>query len=99
MGKTKYLLIFCWFAIQLTSCKTPVPARLGIRWDQSPVPTEVDYANSDNWAALPTKKDLADSIPKGAPFQDEQASAVADVFFIHPTILTYAPTVFKQKSR
>ena len=92
MNKIKPLLIFCCFAFYLCSCKTAVPTRLGIRWNQSPIPAEVDYSKEANWAALPTKKDLADSIPKGAPFIDEQNSAAADVFFIHPTILTYAPT-------
>jgi hypothetical protein len=92
MNKIKPLLQFCCFAFYLCSCKTAVPTRLGIRWNQSPIPAEVDYSKEANWAALPSKKDLADSIPKGAPFIDEQNTAAADVFFIHPTILTYAPT-------
>lgn len=73
------------------ACARPVPARLSIRWNESPKPEEVDYTLESNWASLPTRVDAADQLPKKSPLQDEQASAAADVFFIHPTILTYAP--------
>ncbi|MFN8237930.1 MAG: DUF3089 domain-containing protein [Chitinophagales bacterium] len=43
----------------------------------------LDYSNPDNWAALPAMKDNADWTPKG--LRDNQDSARADVFFIHPT--------------
>ncbi len=42
-----------------------------------------DYANPQNWAALPTLQDNADWTPDG--LAEEQATAKADVFFIHPT--------------
>jgi hypothetical protein len=87
------LLIAFWGLVCLgTSCKTPVPVRLSIRWSESPKPADVDYALESNWASLPGRKDAADLIPKKSPLQDEQASAPADVFFIHPTVLTYTPT-------
>lgn len=73
------------------SCKRPVPAQLSIRWSESPKPAEIDYALEANWAALPTRYDAADRLPKKSDLKDEQASASADVFFIHPTILTYSP--------
>ncbi|THH39643.1 DUF3089 domain-containing protein [Neolewinella litorea] len=40
-----------------------------------------------NWAALPFTDDPADRTP-GDSLRDQQASAPADVFFIHPTIYT-----------
>ncbi len=47
--------------------------------------TPLDYSNTNLWAALPTKKDLADSVPIGSNLKDLQADAQVDVFFIHPT--------------
>lgn len=43
----------------------------------------VDYADTQNWAALPTKQDNADWTPVG--LTNNQDSAQVDVFFIHPT--------------
>lgn len=40
------------------------------------------------WAALPDKKDAADSIPLKSNLSNEQATASADVFFIYPTTFT-----------
>ncbi|WP_229201706.1 DUF3089 domain-containing protein [Arsenicibacter rosenii] len=40
---------------------------------------------------MPDRQDAADSIPAGAPVQDGQKQATADVFFIHPTIYTGKP--------
>ena len=48
-----------------------------------PPPTQPDYDNPKHWAALPTRKDLADRVPNGAT--DLQDTAPADVFFVHPT--------------
>lgn len=42
-----------------------------------------DYANQQNWAALPTMQDNADWTPQG--LKNNQDNAQADVFFIHPT--------------
>ena len=47
------------------------------------VPPAPDYADSNNWAALPGRHDLADYVPEGA--QDNQARAAVDVFYVHPT--------------
>ena len=49
----------------------------------TPPPTPPNYADPAHWAALPDRQDPADSVPTGAV--DLQATAVADVFFIHPT--------------
>ena len=44
-----------------------------------------DYANDTCWAALPTRRDSADAVPRRSGLRDEQATAAADVFFVHPT--------------
>lgn len=83
------LSIIIILTILAISCKRPVPAQLSIRWNESPKPAEVDYALESNWASLPNRFDAADLLPKKSALKDEQANAPADVFFIHPTILTY----------
>ncbi|MFT7120836.1 MAG: hypothetical protein ACJAZ9_001013 [Neolewinella sp.] len=50
-----------------------------------PVPPAPDYSKTENWAALPTKKDNADGTP-GELLADGQATSSTDVFYIHPTI-------------
>jgi len=44
-----------------------------------------DYSLEKNWAALPTKKDKADIVPKKSNLTNNQDSAKADVFYIHYT--------------
>ena len=44
-----------------------------------------DYADTANWAALPDRVGVEDSIPAGISDADVQATAPVDVFFIHPT--------------
>ncbi|WP_133271708.1 DUF3089 domain-containing protein [Hymenobacter radiodurans] len=46
-----------------------------------------NYAEETSWAALPTRRDSADAVPKNAGLHDQQATASADVFFIHLTTL------------
>ncbi len=43
-----------------------------------------DYSQDEFWAALPWIKDNADKTPEG--LIDKQGSAIADVFYLHPTI-------------
>jgi hypothetical protein len=57
----------------------------------SPQPPDVDYSNEANWAALPWRKDMADSLPQKI-MTDGQQTAAVDVFFIHPTTYTGSPT-------
>ena len=56
--------------------------------DDKGVPFPPDYSNAAHWAALPTKTDNADRVPDVDSIQDNQATAHADVFFLHPTIYT-----------
>lgn len=57
-------------------------------YDAFPAPAAPSYADQHAWAALPDRRDAADSIPKGATVKDAQKDAGTDVFFIHPTIYT-----------
>ncbi len=49
------------------------------------MPPPPDYGRTRNWAALPTTNDAADRTP-GDTLHEQQVTAAADVFFIHPTI-------------
>lgn len=78
--------------ILLSGCQ-PGPYQLKSSFDSTRLPPPPDYSQSENWAALPEKTDMADRIPDGAPasIRDGQTAAKADVFFIHPTTYTYEP--------
>lgn len=52
-------------------------------FDPAASPSAPDYNDPTTWSALPDTVDGADTV--AADFTDNQASAVADVFFIHPT--------------
>jgi hypothetical protein len=56
------------------------PSRPFPAYEPPPAP---DYANEKNWAALPGKKSRAGDVPRGGV--DAQATARADVFYVHPT--------------
>jgi hypothetical protein len=78
----KLLFLFCTVWLALTGCSVhPKQA-----YDAALVPQAPDYANLDNWAAHPDKKDEADRTPTG--LYDEQDSSAVDVFFLHPTTYT-----------
>ncbi len=44
-----------------------------------------DYADSANWAALPSREDLADMVPEGVERGVVQGESPVDVFYVHPT--------------
>ncbi|MBI5915816.1 MAG: DUF3089 domain-containing protein [Bacteroidetes bacterium] len=77
----KSIIFVCLALILLQSCASVRP------FSSNSVPSPPDYSNPDNWAALPTVSDMADRTP-GTGFQDLQATAQVDVFFMHPTIFT-----------
>jgi hypothetical protein len=58
-------------------------------FDDTPIPAAPDYKQASNWAALPTRADSADWLPRDSDYQDAQANASADVFFVHPTAAFY----------
>jgi hypothetical protein len=45
----------------------------------------LNYSHTKLWLALPEKSDYADAVPVYGNKKDEQATAQADVFYIHPT--------------
>ncbi|MBL7813350.1 MAG: DUF3089 domain-containing protein [Bacteroidetes bacterium] len=59
------------------------------RFSVSPVPPAPDYQQEKEWAALPWRSDAADWVPPG--LKNNQDSASADVFFVHPTSYTSEP--------
>lgn len=71
---------FLIFALTLTACGT-----LKQPFEAQSHPPAPDFSDERNWAALPFRSDYADLTPDKS-FQDGQAAATADVFFIHPTI-------------
>ncbi|PCJ71328.1 MAG: hypothetical protein COA62_01590 [Rhodobiaceae bacterium] len=54
-------------------------------FDLASVPPAPDYASPDAWAALPDRQDNADVVPPESGAKDNQATALVDVFFVHPT--------------
>lgn len=54
-------------------------------------PPSPDYSKPEYWAALPFKKDAADSVPLKSHLENKQVHAQADVFFVYPTIFTQKP--------
>ncbi|MFN5371833.1 MAG: hypothetical protein ACK5B6_10250, partial [Bacteroidia bacterium] len=57
--------LFCigCFSIPFTRSK-PIESLVEIDFALQPQPPEVDYANEASWAALPWRKDMADSLPR-----------------------------------
>lgn len=70
----------------ITGWMMSVPATA---FDLTPVPAPPDYTQPDYWAALPDRVDGADWVPDGSGFNDGQANAAVDVFYIHPTAAFY----------
>lgn len=63
-----------------------------VHFDFAAVPPAPDYSRTESWAALPDKRDAADSIPLNSDLRDLQSSSRADVFFVYPTIYTGKPS-------
>jgi len=86
------LLFAAAVATLAAACTTSQNVVLLSRFEPSAVPVRPDYSRMELWAAHPDKVDAADCLPKVDSIRDNQANAIADVFFIHPTIYTYQPT-------
>ncbi|GAA3981172.1 DUF3089 domain-containing protein [Hymenobacter antarcticus] len=77
------LLLFLLPLLPLTSCLRLLKPRHDFaHYAPAPVP---DYSQASSWAALPTRHDSAHAVPSQARLRDQQATAEADVFFVHPT--------------
>ncbi len=79
MSKVIYFIasVIC-LALLITSCKI-------YKKKKGNEPPKPDYTNAYYWASLPSKKDSADLVVPNSGLNDEQSTAKADVFFIHPT--------------
>ncbi|HEX8350568.1 MAG TPA: DUF3089 domain-containing protein, partial [Hymenobacter sp.] len=80
--RAKLGLAFLLLACVASSCiKVIKPSR---DFDGYPVSPSPDYSQATNWAALPDRIDAADVVPSSL-LHDQQRTAAADVFFVHPT--------------
>lgn len=70
-------------AMMATGCGHRLPRTA---WAAETAPSAPDYSQLSAWAAHPDKADPADRSP-GCRYADGQATAQADVFFVHPTTL------------
>lgn len=95
--KQNYFIAFAFFIVIL-GASFPFAKQSVTDWmmhvpetdfDHTPVPTAPDYSHPDYWAALPNKEDGADWLPVDSGYQNHQANAPVDVFFIHPTAAFY----------
>lgn len=66
------------FALQLTAQHLPP-------FDESVIPAAPDYAQENNWSALPFRTDVADMTPRGEQWISDSLKQV-DVFYIYPTL-------------
>ncbi len=81
LPRTLLLITLSAFLATLISCRSARPTE-AFSLDTAPLPP--DYALLEHWAAHPQKTDAADRTPcDGKP--DQQQTAPADVFFLHPT--------------
>lgn len=60
---------------------------LDVDFENFTIPAKPNYANENNWSALPWKEDAADDVPTNK-YKDKQSEAIVDVFFVHPTTIS-----------
>lgn len=78
MASIKYFIFGClFFTLSCASSRPKTPFK-------ETSYEVVDYSNANNWAALPSKKDLSDETPEKLPLPSEPYTI--DVFFVYPTI-------------
>lgn len=71
----------------LFCCSPKYEKALSATDEKTVILSEPDYANMENWAAHPYKKDPSDLVPQ--PLQStHQYDSTVDVFFVHPTSYT-----------
>lgn len=88
MGRFIWVIIILW-SINVYSQKHFVITDV---FNETKVPPKPSYNELKFWASHPGKKDMADLLPKNNKgLKDYQSEALADVFFIYPTIYTFKP--------
>src|ERR1043165_6518595 len=83
------ILAFGFLLLLLSCSKADYP--ISGSFSDSPTPPVPDYSRIAFWAAHPNKLDAADSVPLKSNLKDEQQTASADVFFVHPTTFLRKP--------
>lgn len=76
--------------LSLGSCAWK-PYKLETKFSEQNLPKVPNYASKEAWAALPSEKDNADSLPMGFVDENRVKTKTVDVFFLHPTIYTGEP--------
>ena len=87
MNKVCFLLFA---SLLLIKCSNKTIVLKGNFRSSTPPPSP-DYSKPEYWAALPFKKDAADSVPLKSHLENNQVHAQADVFFVYPTNFTQKP--------
>ncbi len=85
--------LFC-LSMALTSLLGCSNNPITITSSYAPAPTisSPDYKDKSYWAALPKISNETDKLPLQSTFSDQQKTARADVFLIHPTTYTEEPS-------
>ncbi len=81
---TKIIFFIVLGFIFLESCAAHFPKK---SFSEETPPPAPDYSKSEHWAALPSKRDLSDSVPSPS-LKSTPESQEVDVFFLHPTSYT-----------
>lgn len=71
----------------LAGCQQDTIPQMTAPFAQTPPPPIPDFSQPDAWAALPTRPDAADGVPRGSGFKDGQDTALVDVFYVAPTVI------------
>ncbi len=82
-------ILFIFYLLTLAVSGFSQNGLIHTHFDKTNIPPVPNYSKEATWAALPFKKDLADSTPIG--LYDNQTNADVDVFFIYPTSYTNKP--------
>lgn len=77
----KYTVLLIVLPLLFFACSTNPKGAFIPPTDNNLIP---NYEDKSLWAALPDRQDEADNVPKGN-FQDQQATADVDVFWLYPT--------------
>lgn len=80
----KALFLFSLISTSTLFAQLPYKHYPTYSFEEIATPEAPDYSNDEHWAALPTTNDFADETPAG--LEEKQATAKADVFFVHPTM-------------
>ena len=83
------LLLICLIPIipVAQSLRKPYKGPYGIN-DLDKISEAPDYSNITCWIAHPDKEDMADKVPGKGQLREYQGEALADVFFVYPTVYT-----------